>query len=100
LNVRGRSLAAAQADAIKTGGRPCLVVRTLGTNSGVVYDIKETEPAPAPFDVAVGTTRAVSKSFVRLAGATAGAPLRNVMTFGYPESAQVKGEKVFLAASS
>jgi hypothetical protein len=86
----GHVLAAARTDADKTGGRICLAIRNPGTTSGVVSNILATDLAPAPFDIAVGTTNVVSKSFVRLASATAGAALRNVMTFGYPESAQAK----------
>jgi hypothetical protein len=84
----GHVMAAAQDEARKTGGRVCIVIRAPGTNAGNSYDVLAADFAPAPFDIAIGTTNAVSRSFVRLAAATARAALRDVVTFGYPESAQ------------
>jgi hypothetical protein len=84
----GHVIAAAQDETQKTGGRVCIVTPAPGTNAVNSYDVLAADFAPAPFDIAIGTTNAVSRSFVRLADATARAALRDVITFGYPESAQ------------
>jgi hypothetical protein len=89
LLTAGHVMKNAQDDAGKTGERVCIVIRTPGTNEGNSYGVLAADFAPPPFDIAIGTTNAVSRSFVRLANATARAALRDVMTFGYPESAQV-----------
>jgi hypothetical protein len=71
-----------------TGERICLTVRVPGTRQINGLYLVSFDFAPAPFDIAVGRVAGRSQSFVKLANATAGAPLRDVMTFGYPESAQ------------
>jgi hypothetical protein len=85
----GHVMNAAQAEVAKSGGTICLTTRIPESSNGITSEVLSAELAPAPFDIAIGSTSRPSDSFVRLANATAVAPLQNVMTFGYPESAQL-----------
>jgi hypothetical protein len=81
---------AEQSAAAQSEGKICLSVRIEDSLAGALHETLATELAPAPFDVAIGKVNAKSKSFVRLADVSAGAPLRNVWTFGHPESAHTR----------
>lgn len=80
----GHVIETAQSARAQSGGKIWLIVRITDSNAGTQHEIISTELAPAPFDIAIGKVSAASQSFVRLADASAGAPLRDVWTFGYP----------------
>jgi hypothetical protein len=87
----GHVIEAAQSVRAQIGARSIwLTVRIPDSNAGTQHEITSTESAPAPFDIAIGKVSAASQSFVRLADASAGAPLSDVWTFGYPESAHAR----------
>lgn len=86
----GHVIETAQSARAQSGGKIWLIVRITDSNAGTQHEIISTELAPAPFDIAIGKVSAASQSFVRLADASAGAPLRDVWTFGYPESAHAR----------
>jgi hypothetical protein len=86
----GHVIDAARSAAAQRGGKIWLSVRIPDSDAGAYHEILSTELAPAPFDVAIGKVSTASQSFVRLADMSAGAPLRNVWTFGYPESAHAR----------
>jgi hypothetical protein len=86
----GHVIEAARSAAAQSGGKIWLSVRIADSNAAASHEILSTELAPAPFDVAIGNVSTASQSFVRLADESAGAPLCNVWTFGYPETAHTR----------
>jgi Trypsin-like peptidase domain len=80
----------ARSAAAQSGGKIWLFVRIADSVAGRSLEILSTEFAPAPFDIAIGRVSAASQSLVRMANMSAGAPLSNVCTFGYPESAHAR----------
>lgn len=80
----------AQSAAAQNGGYIFLAERQFESDRASIHPVKSVEFAHLPFDVGIGKVSAETRSFLRLADLSAGAPLRDVSTFGYPESAHTR----------